>query len=73
MRSADLERPLTAVGQLVAALWIATDPFIDSRRRDLHLQIGDNYSDVSRLCPGGPHSVFLEAARQHRRQAEWWD
>ena len=71
--SADLEQPLTSVGRLVAALRIAVDPFTDSRRRDLHLQIADDYSGVSRLCPGGPHTVFLDAARRHRREAEWWD
>lgn len=71
--SADLERAHTSVGRLVAALRIAADPFTDSRRRSLHLQIADDYSDVSRLCPGGPHAVFLEAERRHRREAEWWD
>ncbi len=71
--SADLEQPLTPVGRLVTALRIAVDPFTDSRRRDLHLQIADDYSGVSRLCPGGPHTVFLDAARRHRREAEWWD
>jgi hypothetical protein len=63
----------TAVGRLVAALHIAADPFTDSRRRDVHLQIADDYAEVGRLCPGGPHAVFLEASRRHRRQAEWWD
>jgi len=71
--SADLPQPLTSIGRLVAALRITADPFTDSRRSDLHLQIADDYSDVSRLCPDGPHAVFLEAARRHRREAEWWD
>ncbi|MGH3816103.1 MAG: hypothetical protein ACRDUV_27255 [Pseudonocardiaceae bacterium] len=73
VKSAELDKPLTSVGRLVAALWIAADPFTDSRRRNLHLQIATDYADVSRLCPGGPHSVFLEAERGHRREAEWWD
>ena len=68
-----LDEPLTSVGRLVAALWIAASPFTDSRRRHLHWQIAADYADVSQLCPGGPHVVFLEAARRHRREAEWWD
>ncbi|MGH3624360.1 MAG: hypothetical protein ACRDQ5_21680 [Sciscionella sp.] len=71
--SADLEQPFTSVARLVAALRIAADPFTDSRRSSLHLQIADDFADVSRLCPGGPHAVFLEAARRHRSEAEWWD
>ncbi|MGH3816105.1 MAG: hypothetical protein ACRDUV_27265 [Pseudonocardiaceae bacterium] len=71
--SADLDDTLVSVGRLVAALWIAADPCTNSRRGSLHLQIGDSYAEVSRLCPGGPHGVFLEAARRHRREAEWWD
>ncbi|MEV7552946.1 hypothetical protein AB0N89_25335 [Amycolatopsis sp. NPDC089917] len=71
--TADLPEELAPVGRLVAALRIVADPFTDSRRRDLHLQIAEDYSGVSRLRSGGPHSVFLEAARRHRRQAEWWD
>ncbi|SFB43486.1 hypothetical protein SAMN05216266_111102 [Amycolatopsis marina] len=71
--SADVEQPLASMARLVVALQIAANPFTDSRCRDLHLQIADDYSDVSRLCPGGPHAVFLEASRQHRREAEWWD
>jgi len=61
------------VGQLVAALWIAADPFTDSRRRTLHFQIAVDYAAVSRIFPRGPHAVFLEAERRHRREAEWWD
>ncbi|MGH4025026.1 MAG: hypothetical protein ACRDRV_10635 [Pseudonocardiaceae bacterium] len=67
------EHSSAAVAQLVAALWIVADPFTDSRRRALHLQIGDSYSEVSRFCPDGSHGVFLEAARRHRREAELWD
>ncbi|WP_158888218.1 hypothetical protein [Amycolatopsis anabasis] len=70
---AEVDQQLIPIARLVAALQIAGDPFTDSRRRDLHLQIADDYSDVSRLCPGGPHAVFLEASRKHRREAEWWD
>lgn len=72
MSSAALDQSLTSVGQLVAALWIAADPFTDSRRRYLHQQIAADYVAVSGLCPGGPHLVFLEAANRHRREAEWW-
>jgi len=71
--AADLDRPVTSVARLVAALHIASDPCTDSRRRDAHLQIADDYGEVARMCPGGPHAVFLEAARRHRREAEWWD
>ncbi len=73
VRLADLDTPLVSVGQLVAALWIAADPFTDSRRRHLHWQIAADYADVSRHCTNGPHAVFLEAERQHHREAEWWD
>lgn len=73
LSSVDLDEPLDSVGRLVAALWVAADPFTDSRRRHLHWQIATDYADVSKLCPGGPHVVFLEAARRHRREAEWWD
>lgn len=73
VNSAELEQPFTPVGRLVAALWIANDPFTGSRRRDLHLQLADDYADVSRAYPDGPHAVFLEATRRHMRQAEWWE
>jgi hypothetical protein len=67
------EHSSAAVAHLVAALWLVADPFTDSRRRILHLQIGDRYSEVSRFCPDGSHGVFLEAARRHRLEAELWD
>jgi hypothetical protein len=73
VRSVDLEQPLTSLGRLVAALWIAADPFSDSDRRNLHLQIAADCTDVARLSPGGPSAVLLQAARRHQRQAEWWD
>lgn len=71
--AAGLDPSLTGVARLVAALQVAADPFADSRRRDVHLQIADDYGEVARLCPGGPHAVFLEASRRHRKEAEWWD
>lgn len=71
--AAELDDATVAVGRLVTALQVATDPFTDSRRRHLHWQIAADYAEVSRLCPGGPHAVFLEAERRHRREAEWWD
>lgn len=70
---AGLDADAVPVGQLVAGLWIAADPFTDSRRRNLHFQIAVDYAAVSRVCPGGPHAVFLEAERRHRREAGWWD
>ncbi len=72
VRTAELEQPLRCLARLVAALWIAADPFGDSDRRDLHLQIAASCSDVARLCPGGPSAVLLQAARRYQRQAEWW-
>lgn len=65
--------PAACVARLVAGLHLTEDPFTDSRRRDVHLQIADDYAEVARLCPGGPHAVFLDASRRHRREAEWWD
>lgn len=73
VEAAGLDPSLTGVARLVAALQVAADPFADSRRRDVHLQIADDYGEVARLCPGGPHAVFLEASRRHRKEAEWWD
>jgi hypothetical protein len=71
--STGLEPPVRSIARLVAALHIAADPLTDSRRRDLHLQIANDYGEVAQICPGGPHVVFLEAARRHRKDAEWWD
>ncbi|MFC4858281.1 hypothetical protein [Actinophytocola glycyrrhizae] len=71
--SARMEPEVVPVGRLLAALHVAADPFTDSRRGDVHLQIADDWADVGRLRPGGPHATFLEAARHHRREAEWWD
>lgn len=73
VRSADLEQPLSSLGRFVAALWIAADPFSDSDRRNLHLQIAADCTDVAQHSPGGPSAVLLQAARKHQRQAEWWD
>ncbi|MGH4014621.1 MAG: hypothetical protein ACRDSL_11995 [Pseudonocardiaceae bacterium] len=70
--SADLEQPLITVGRLVAALWIAADPFTGSRRRSLHLLIAEDLFDVSLFSPGGPHTMFLQAAQRHQKEAEWW-
>lgn len=73
IEAAGLDPSLRGVAGLVAALQVAADPFADSRRRAVHLQIADDYGEVARLCPGGPHAVFLEASRRHRKEAEWWD
>jgi hypothetical protein len=73
VRAAALEQPLTSLGWLVAALWIAADPFSPSDRRDLHLQIAADCTEVARLSPNGPSAVLLQASRKHRREAEWWD
>lgn len=71
--AAGLEQPLTSLGWLVAALWIAADPFNHSDRRDLHLQIAADCTEVARLSPNGSSAVLLHASRRHRMQAEWWD
>ncbi|MGA8116980.1 MAG: hypothetical protein WCA46_25370 [Actinocatenispora sp.] len=71
--AADLDARLTPVGQLVAGLQITADPFTDSRRSAVHLLVADAYAEVARLFPGGPHAVFLDAARRHRHEADWWD
>ncbi|WP_260188878.1 hypothetical protein [Actinophytocola gossypii] len=73
VEAAALEPPVVPVGRLVAALHVVSDPFTDSRRGDVHLQIADDLAEVGRMREGGPHAVFLEAARHHRREAEWWD
>ncbi|MGB3443506.1 MAG: hypothetical protein WBA97_32620 [Actinophytocola sp.] len=71
--AADVAPELVPVARLLAALHVTTDPFTDSRRGDVHLQIADDWANVGRLRPSGPHARFLEAARHHRREAEWWD
>jgi len=73
VRAAELEQPLASLGWLVAALWIAADPFSHSDRRDLHLQIAADCTEVARLSPNGSSAVLLHASRRHRMQAEWWD
>ncbi len=73
VRTADVEQPLTSLARLVAALWIAADPFRDSHRRALHLQIAADHIDIARHSPAGPSAVLLQAARRHQWQAEWWD
>lgn len=72
VRAAALEQPLTSLGWLVAALWIAADPFSHSDRRDLHIQIAADCTEVARLSRNGPSAVLLRASCQHRREAEWW-
>lgn len=69
VRAAAMEQPLA---RLIAALWIAADPFIDSDRSDLHLQIADDYTDVARLTLNAPSAVLLQESRRHQREAEWW-
>lgn len=73
VRAAALEQPLAALGWLVAALWIAADPFSHSDRRDLHLQIAADCTEVARLSPNGSSAVLLHVSRRHRMQAEWWN
>lgn len=73
VRSAELEESLISMGRLIAALWIAADPFTDSRRHFLHLQIAADYSSVAQLCSRRPYAVFLEAAERHGKEAAWWD
>ncbi len=72
VRQAELEQPLTSLTRLIAALWIAADPFIDSDRSDLHLQIAADYTEVARLTPDGPSAVLLRESRRHQREADWW-
>lgn len=72
VREAALEQPLTSLGWLIAALWIAADPFSHSDRRDLHFQIAADCTEVARLRPDGRCAVLLHASRQHRKEAEWW-
>ncbi|MGH3905255.1 MAG: hypothetical protein ACRDTE_13850 [Pseudonocardiaceae bacterium] len=73
VRSAELDESLTSMGRLIAALWIAADPFTDSRRHFLQLQIAADYSSVAQLCSHVPNAVFLEAAERHLKEAAWWD
>ncbi|MGH3625559.1 MAG: hypothetical protein ACRDQ5_27905, partial [Sciscionella sp.] len=67
-----LERSLAAMTRLTAALQVVTSPFTGSRRRSVHQQINADYTDLARLSPSGRELLFA-AAREHQRQAEWWN
>ncbi|MGH3797793.1 MAG: hypothetical protein ACRDSP_23220 [Pseudonocardiaceae bacterium] len=73
VRAAGLEQPMISLGRLIAALRIAADPFSDSQRRNLHLQIAADCTYVARSSPSGLSAVLLQAAHNHQRQAEMWD
>ncbi|HEY6424446.1 MAG TPA: hypothetical protein VIY28_14605 [Pseudonocardiaceae bacterium] len=72
VRAAALAQPLISLARLIAALWIAADPFIDSNRSDLHIRIADDYTEVARLTPNAPSAVLLQESRRHQREAERW-
>lgn len=63
---------LQPLARLIAALWIAHDPFTDSRRRGLHLLIAADYTDIAKLSYRGAEQL-LQFADQHRRRAEQWN
>jgi hypothetical protein len=66
-----LDRALAAMSRLIAAEQILASPLTDARRRPLHLQVADDYGDLAKIPPSGRESL-TEAAREHRRQAEFW-
>ncbi|MGH8918756.1 MAG: hypothetical protein ACRD0H_10550, partial [Actinomycetes bacterium] len=70
--AAALEHQFTSLGRLIAALWIAADPVINSDRADLHRQIAADCIDLARRSPKGPSPILLQAAGRHQREAEWW-
>lgn len=72
VKEAELEQSLTSLAQLIAALWIVTDPFIDSNRRELHLQIADDYTDLAQLTLNAPSALLRDRSRLHRTEAGRW-
>jgi len=66
-----LDRSLASMRRLVAAEQILASPLTDARRRPVHLQAADDYGDLAKLPPSGKELLY-EAAREHRRQAEFW-
>jgi len=67
----DLPSPLVTLARLIAARWIADDPFSGSRLRGLHLQIAADYNTVAGQSPRSAEQLLL-AARDHQRRAESW-
>jgi len=68
----DLPSPLVTLARLIAARWIADDPFSGSRLRGLHLQIAADYNILAGQSPRSAEQLLL-AARDHQRRAESWN
>lgn len=71
-REAAVQKQLISLARLIAALWINTDPLAGSDRRDLHLQIAADFTDIVRLTPDGQSAELLQESPTHQRWAEWW-
>lgn len=66
------DRPGTPLAKLIAARWIADDPFAGVDRAPLHLCISTGYTTLADYCPRGAEALLTEAQR-HNDLAEWWD
>jgi hypothetical protein len=60
------------VAELVAAGWIAADPFTGHRRRSLHLHLAHLLESLIGRWPRDTEPLY-EAAGEHRHQAGLWD
>ncbi|ASU83847.1 hypothetical protein CDO52_14580 [Nocardiopsis gilva YIM 90087] len=59
------------IRRLVAALWLAADPFTGPERRHLHEQIAADYRALALGSPHSPAELFT-AAETHDRLAHLW-
>ncbi|MBD0673100.1 hypothetical protein [Streptomyces sp. CBMA156] len=60
------------LAELVAACWIAADPFVGNRRNSLHAHIAQQLESLVRRWPQDSEPL-IEAAQSHRSQAGLWD
>jgi hypothetical protein len=67
------DRLLSAMARLVAGLWVAAEPRRAAGRRDLHLEIIDDFAEVARHVPRGRGADRpRREADRHREIAEQW-
>ncbi|MFG1694058.1 hypothetical protein [Nonomuraea sp. NPDC049309] len=59
------------VATLVAGLWVANEPLIDSRRAPLYRQIHDAFSELSGKCSNDSEPLTAEAARYGALATRW--
>jgi hypothetical protein len=60
-----------SVATLVAGLWVASEPLIDSRRAALYQQIENAFSELSGKCSNDSEPLTAEAARYGALATRW--